>query len=153
MKAYSYKLLLLCLSLCLFSCDDDDEGPGENPPCGPVVDADVTAAVVNHHFTGFGMRDVDVIMEDYTEESILVTPDGSFIGLEEIETYYKNLLPNFPIDDTTLDIDILTVQEEIGYVVWHAETSDIDVPLGTDTFVVQDGMIMRQTFVAQIVPK
>lgn len=154
MKTLAYTLLVALLSCTFFSCDDDHPLPPDGePPCGPLVDPEITAAVLENHLIGFGLRDVDRILDDYTESSILVTPEGVFIGLNEIEAYYENLLPAFPVDGTVFEIDIQHVEEDIAYIVWHAETPALSVPLGSDSFVVQDGKIMRQTFVAQIQPK
>ena len=153
MKILTY--LLVVFGLLFSACESDDFPPtgGGDQPCGPLIDTEITAQVLEHHLTGFALRDVDKIMVDYTESSILITPDGTFKGLDQIEMYYENLLPAFPIDETIFEIDIQTVEKEIAYIVWHAETPALTVPLGTDTFVVEDGKIMRQTFVAQILPK
>ena len=155
MKTLTYTFLVLILSSTFYACDGDHPFPpgGEDPPCGPLVDPEITAAVLENHLIGFGLRDVDRIMDDYTESSILITPEGVFKGLDEIEIYYENLLPAFPVEGTVFEIDIQHVQEEVAYIVWHADTPALSVPLGSDTFVVQDGKIMRQTFVAQIQPK
>jgi hypothetical protein len=45
------------------------------------------------------------------------------------------------------------VHGEIAYIVWKADTPSLDVPLGTDTFVVRDGKIVVQTFAGQLIPK
>jgi hypothetical protein len=37
--------------------------------------------------------------------------------------------------------------------VWKAETADNHFELGTDTFIVQNGKIVTQTFAAKISPK
>ena len=154
MKLFTHYFTVLCLSAVFFACDEHPVDPGgEQPPCGPIVDQQITQAVLDNHLTGFALRDVNKIMFDYTEGSVLVTPEGVFRGLDEIETYYENLLPAFPSDGTLFNVDIQTVEQNVAYIVWHAETPALNVPLGTDTFIVEDGKIMRQTFVAQIQPK
>jgi hypothetical protein len=37
--------------------------------------------------------------------------------------------------------------------VWKAETADNHFEFGTDTFIVQDGKIVTQTFAGKISPK
>jgi len=36
------------------------------------------------------------------------------------------------------------------YIVWHAKTPRLEVPIGSDTFVIKDGKIYQQTFVGQL---
>jgi hypothetical protein len=36
------------------------------------------------------------------------------------------------------------------FIVWHAKTPTLHVPLASDTFLVKDGKIHRQTFVGQM---
>ncbi|ELR70129.1 hypothetical protein C900_03814 [Fulvivirga imtechensis AK7] len=153
MKVLTY--LLVVFGLLFSACESDDFPPpgGEDPPCGPLIDVEITAQVLEHHLTGFALRDVAKIMVDYTESSILITPDGTFKGRDQIQIYYEKLLPAFPADETLFEIDVQKVEKEVAYIIWNAETPTFTVPLGTDTFVVEDGKIMRQTFVAQIMPK
>ena len=43
-----------------------------------------TEAVRNHHLESFGAGDLDGLMEDYTEDSVFITPDGAPTGLDSI---------------------------------------------------------------------
>jgi predicted SnoaL-like aldol condensation-catalyzing enzyme len=45
------------------------------------------------------------------------------------------------------------VDGDTAYIVWRAETADNRYELGTDTFIVQNGKIVTQTFAAKVVPK
>ena len=45
------------------------------------------------------------------------------------------------------------MEGDCTYIVWKAETADHVYEIGTDTFVVQGGKIIYQTFCGQIVPK
>jgi hypothetical protein len=45
------------------------------------------------------------------------------------------------------------VDGDTAYIVWRAETADNRFGLATDTFVVQTGKIVTQTFAGRIVPK
>jgi hypothetical protein len=42
---------------------------------------------------------------------------------------------------------------DYGYILWTAETADNVYELVTDTFFVQDGKIIVQSFAAKILPK
>jgi hypothetical protein len=45
------------------------------------------------------------------------------------------------------------VDGDTTYIVWKAETADNRFELGTDTFIVQNGKIVTQTFAGKISPK
>jgi hypothetical protein len=40
-----------------------------------------------------------------------------------------------------------------AYIMWKAETADNTYELGTDTFIVQHGKIVTQTFARKVSPK
>jgi len=42
---------------------------------------------------------------------------------------------------------------DTAYIVWTAETADSRFEVATDTFIVQNGTILTQTFGAKISPK
>ena len=46
-----------------------------------------------------------------------------------------------------------TWAKTFAYIVWHAETPDNVYELGTDTYVIRDGVIETQTFTAKVTPK
>ena len=105
-----------------------------------------TQATLTHHLESFGAKDVDAIVSDFGENSVIYTPDGLVKGLSEIREFFTNLMgivtPEFLSSMKMLRQDI---DGEIAYLLWSA--GDI-VPLGTDTFIVRDGKIVVQTFAA-----
>ena len=54
-----------------------------------------------------------------------------------------------------MSIDLL--QQDLGgdtaYIMWKAESADNVFEIGTDTFIVQNGKIVTQTFAGKIAPK
>jgi hypothetical protein len=42
---------------------------------------------------------------------------------------------------------------DTAYIVWTAETADNRFEVATDTFIVQNGKILTQTFAGKISPK
>ena len=101
-----------------------------------------TQATLVHHLQALA-EGVDSILSDYTERSVLFTPDGPLRGLDEIRAFFTGFLASSPpglIQAMALlreDID-----GEVAYVLWHAEPF---VPLATETFVVRGGKIVAQT--------
>jgi predicted SnoaL-like aldol condensation-catalyzing enzyme len=90
------------------------------------------------------------VLSDYTEESMLVTADATYTGRQAILGFFAKLAPLFPREKSRLDLDRMVVDGELAFIVWHATTPAVKVTLGTDTFVLKDGKIHRQTFVGQM---
>ena len=110
------------------------------------IDENKTKVVLKHHDEAFGSNDLDAVMEDYTEESVLVTPDGTYTGLKELRGLFEEVFKLFPKDsiDYTLISEVVT--QDIALVVWKATTPKIKFDYATETFIIQNGKIVRQTF-------
>ncbi len=154
-----FKIIILGALIFNFSCKeaaDQNTAEGaevETVIAEPAISSEQTKVVLEHHLKAFGENDLAGVMADYTAESILVTPDSTYIGLESIESLFAGLLPAFPTEGTVLEIDNMFIQDELAYILWHADTPALDVPLGTDTFIIVDGKILKQTFAGVLNPK
>jgi hypothetical protein len=105
-----------------------------------------TERVLNHHWDAFKANDLEGTMADYTEESILITPDKTYKGLEEIRTNFVNAFKVFPKDSSKLTLNKSLVVRDIGYILWGAATPTFQLVYATDTFIIHDGKIVRQTY-------
>lgn len=112
-----------------------------------------TEAVLDHHLEAFGEQDLSGILDDYTDDSVLVTQMGTFRGLDEIRGLFEELFAEFSHPGATISMDERLVEGDIAYIVWHAETPDNEYEFATDTFVIRDGNIVAQTFAGKITPK
>ncbi|ELY97952.1 nuclear transport factor 2 family protein [Natrialba asiatica] len=112
-----------------------------------------TEDVLNHHLEAFESQDLDAVVEDYTDESTVVTNMGTFRGLAEIEGLFETLFDEFDAPDASITIDEQLVEDEFGYITWTAETPENDYEFATDTFHVPDDEIAFQTFAGKISPK
>jgi len=112
-----------------------------------------TDDVLDHHLTTFGEQDLEGIMEDYTDESVIVTNTGTFRGLDEIEGLFEDFFAEFTQEGATIDVDQQIVENEFAYIVWHAESPENVYEFATDTFYVPDDEILFQTFAGKVVPK
>jgi len=126
--------------------------PVEVMPTGPEISAEQTQAVLEHHLGAFGENDLAGIMADYTDESMLVTPDLTFVGLAQIESLFTGLLADFPTEGTVFEMDKMVIEGDLAYIIWHASTPTVVASFGTDTFIIQDGKIVKQTFAGIINP-
>lgn len=110
------------------------------------IDEAITQQVLDHHWQTFRDNDLEGVMADYTEESILVTPDKTFRGLQEITENFKGAFAAFPKDSTEMTLKQSEVVGDIGYIIWSAKTPAFTLSFGTDTFIIRDGKIIRQTY-------
>lgn len=104
-----------------------------------------TQDTLARHLQAF-TKGIDAIMRDYTESSVLFTPQGPLTGLERIRAFFAGFLADSPPEllaaMTLVRQDVLG---EVAYILWKAEPF---IPLATDTFLIRDGRILVQTFAA-----
>ncbi|MDA0786232.1 MAG: nuclear transport factor 2 family protein [Proteobacteria bacterium] len=112
-----------------------------------------TKAIVEHHLAAFGAGDMKDTLSDYTETSVIVTQGGELRGLEAIQGLFASLFAEFAKPGASFDLKLLSTANNVGYIVWSAETADNVYELGTDTYVIEDGKIAVQTLAIQAVPK
>jgi ketosteroid isomerase-like protein len=113
-----------------------------------------TAQVLSHHLRALGAGNLDEVLVDYVEDSVLVTPDGSIKGLAGIRAAFEGFLSGlFKPGTYELALDARHVEGEVAYITWHAKCAAADIVHGTDTFIVKDGKILVQTFAAKVEPR
>ena len=104
-----------------------------------------TKATLSRHLEAAVSKNLDAILEDYGDESVIYTPDGPIRGLDEIRAFFTEFLANVVTPEFLSNLTMLRqdVEGEIAYIVWIA--GDI-VPFATDTMVVRNGKVLIQTF-------
>jgi ketosteroid isomerase-like protein len=104
-----------------------------------------TQAVLERHLQAFG-EGIEALMADYTDDSVVITPDATYRGLGEIRAFFTAFAEALP--EGIWDAFTMKRQEvvgEVAYILWEANPW---FPFGTDTFVVREGKIVFQTFAA-----
>lgn len=111
------------------------------------MDQDVkkaASAVFSHHLSLLGTDRLDELMQDYSSESVVMSPNQSFSGLEQIRAFFQAAIAGSPAGFfEAFTIVRQDIHGEIAYMVWKAEPF---VKSGTDTFVIRDGKILAHTF-------
>ena len=112
-----------------------------------------TETVLTHHLRCFGKGDVDGIMADYAADARIFTPDGLVRGSAAIRAFFAKVFEEFV--KPGLDFHMLKqeVDGDTAYIVWRGDTPASRIELATDTFIVNDGRIVTQTFAAKISPR
>ncbi len=110
------------------------------------IDEAETRRVLDHHWKAFIGNDLEETMKDYAEESVLITPTVTYRGIEEIRANFIDAFRKFPKDAGSFNLQSSQVVKDVGYILWTAETPTFTLAFGTDTFIIRDGKIVRQTF-------
>jgi hypothetical protein len=106
--------------------------------------------IIIHHLQSFQDNDLDALMSDYTNESVLITENATYTGPEEIRAFFVDLMRHFPPLQSSFKLDKIAVNYGLVFIVWHAITPSLEVPLGTDTFILKSGKIVQQTFAGEL---
>ena len=82
-------------------------------------------------------------MEDYTEQSLIITDQGVVTGLEQIKGFIAQAMEMMAAEPTT-DMKMLT-KEIQGDVAFHTWTGGPKYPYGAESYVIRDGKISTHT--------
>lgn len=110
------------------------------------IDESKTRAVLEHHWNAFQANDLEATMADYTEESILITPNNTYKGLAEIRQNFEMAFSLFPKDSTQMQLNKTVIAGDVAYILWQATTPKFELAYATDSFIIRDGKIIRQTY-------
>ena len=135
---------MILFTLIAFACGSDAKKSA--------IDEAVTKKVLDHHLQTFQANDLEGVMADYTEESILITPNRTYKGLAEIRENFVQAYEALPAKGTTMTVTKSVVSRDIAYIVWKAVSPTLNFQYATDTFIIVDGKIVSQTFAGDIVP-
>ncbi|GAB1816572.1 nuclear transport factor 2 family protein [Mycobacterium sp. MUNTM1] len=99
--------------------------------------------VFAHHGTALAAGDLDEIVVDYAEDSVVLSPAGIARGRDAIRSVFATLLADLP--NAQWDLRTQLFDEEVLFLEWTADSAVNRVDDGVDTFVFRDGMIRAQT--------
>ena len=99
--------------------------------------------VFAHHGEALAAGDLDEIVVDYTDESVLITRAGAARGKDAIRQAFTKLLDDLP--DAAWDLKNQIFDGDVLFLEWTADSATNRVDDGVDTFVFRDGTIWVQT--------
>jgi ketosteroid isomerase-like protein len=97
-----------------------------------------------HHLIAFGDNNLDEILKDYTEKSVIMTPNGSIKGLSEIREFFAAFFTVIPTG-SSFTMKQKTIVGNVAYILWSSESSSTKISTGTDTFVFDGNKIQYHT--------
>jgi hypothetical protein len=126
---------------------DNIQTPGTNIEA---THNDTAKLILQNHLNSFLENDLEALMADFTDESVLITQDTSYKGFEEIKSFYAGLILQFPKQKSSIELEKTVINGDVVYFVWRGESPSLKVLFATDTLIVKNGKIHRQTFAGQL---
>lgn len=110
-----------------------------------------TESVVRHHLSAFlEGQGLDAILSDYADDAFLLSEGGAYCNKSAIREFFEGFITALPAGAIGgFNLRTLRVQADVAYITWSA---GVEIPLGTDTFVVRQGKIVAQTFAMHAPP-
>jgi hypothetical protein len=99
--------------------------------------------VFAHHGQALAAGNLDEILVDYSEDSVVITSAGAARGKDAIRKMFVKLLDELP--NAAWDLKNQILDGDVLYLEWAADSAANRVDDGVDTFVFRDGMIWAQT--------
>ena len=107
-------------------------------------------AVMWHHINAVGSGNLEEILKDYTEESLIVSPEKTFQGLANLPSFFTSWIKRVPPGaGDSFKITHQHIVGDVAYIVWMM--GDF-APFATDTYIIRDGKIVIHSF-APYIPK
>jgi predicted SnoaL-like aldol condensation-catalyzing enzyme len=115
------------------------------------TESSVTETVVRNHLQAFlEQKGITAILKDYEEHARLLSEAKVYQGKQEVYSFFVDFIGSLPAGAYDIfSLRSLRVDGNIVYITWSIGS---DVPLGTDTFIVDQGKIVSQTFAMYAVP-
>ena len=101
--------------------------------------------VFDHHLSVFGSGNIDEILTDYTEDTIMIYGDRVWRGLSGARDFFHLWLDDLIPAGSRFDLIDRVAVDDWLYITWSAESPRYLFDYGTDTFLIRDGKILRQT--------
>lgn len=99
--------------------------------------------VFAHHAQALGAGDLDGIVADYSDDAMVISPDGVKRGKAGVREAFTGLLADLP--DAEWELKTQIYAEDILFLEWAAVSAAARADDGIDTFVFRDGEIRVQT--------
>ena len=99
--------------------------------------------VFAHHGKALAAGDLDEIVADYADDSVVITSAGIARGKDGVRTVFAKLLDDLP--NAAWDLKTQILDGDVLFLEWAADSAVNRVDDGVDTFVFRDGMIQAQT--------
>jgi hypothetical protein len=105
-----------------------------------------TLEVVEHHNKALNSGNLEETLLDYKEDSFIMTPGGLVSGLKAIREFFDANIKGHLPPETKMKYHTVTSNGKLGYTRWEATSPYVTYLMGSDTFIVENGKIVMQSF-------
>lgn len=111
-----------------------------------------TETVVRNHLQAFlEQKGIAAILNDYDDDARFFSEAKVYHGKQEVQVFFVDFIASLPAGAIEhFSLRTLHVDGNIAYITWSVGS---DIPLGTDSFVVDNGKIVSQTFAMYAAPQ
>lgn len=122
---------------------------GRGPACSPELRHRTTQEVLVSQRAALASGDWATVRCNYANDAVVITDGGVISGVDQIVGALQGFAGLFgesvPLVDEEIVVSILNDKAEMARIIFHIETPCVDIPDGTDTYIVKDGQIQAQT--------
>jgi ketosteroid isomerase-like protein len=111
------------------------------------------AEVLEHHLYHVQHCNLDEALEDYCEDSVIITQDGVKKGLSQIRAFFAESMKSCLPPESVYESSLQTIHDNLAFTVFSAESPFYSLSFGTDTYLIEKGVIIRQTFAGILTKK
>ena len=115
------------------------------------IQSSVTESVVRKHLQTFiEQKGIAAILDDYDDDARFYSGAKIYRGKPEINDFFVQFMSALPAGAVDrFALKSLQIDGNLAYITWNVGD---DIPLGTDTFLVDNGKIVSQTFAMYAAP-
>ena len=102
-----------------------------------------TEQTLASHEAALAEQNAFKVSAHYAKNAVAIINGTTYRGRPEIASMYARLIDALP--DAVWRTGVAVVHGDLAYVEWACKSAEARVESGTDTFIVVDGFITRQT--------
>lgn len=112
-----------------------------------------TQAAVDRYLAAMAGGDLDAVLDCFTDDVVLVTPERTFRGRDAFAVEWGRMLRGvFAPGSYTRTNESLVVEGDFAVLVWRADCLGTEITHGVSHFRVRDGRIDLMTGVVKVRP-
>ena len=101
--------------------------------------------IFQHHLDAFGVGNLEEILLDYDENSVMVYGQKVWHGVSGARAFFQMWLSDLLPEGSEFNVIDQVSTSDMMYITWTAESVKYNFDYGTDTFVFKEDKIWRQT--------
>ena len=101
--------------------------------------------IFDHHLEVFGAGDMDGILSDYCDGSLMMYGEQTWHGLDGARDFFQMWLDDLIPAGSEFCLTGRSASADMLYITWTAESDKYVFEFGTNTFIMKDDRIWRQS--------